>query len=79
MAKVLDLTGKKEMIFKGDVVSYDGILCIVGMDAFNGLTVLIELKSGEIIKTYDNVLSVDSDEKAMLICNKDKVTVTLEK
>lgn len=79
VAKILNLTGKREMIFKGDVVSYDGIMCLVGMDANNGFTVLIELQTGELIKRYDNVLDVDTDEKVMLICDRDKVTVTLEK
>lgn len=78
MAKVLNLTGKKEMIFKGDVVSYDGILCIVGMDSIGGFTVLIELHSGELIQRYNNVFDVDDDEKVMLICSKDKITITLE-
>lgn len=79
MATVLNLTGVKELIFRGDVVSYDGIMCLVGMSPENYKAVLTSLETGDIVAEYESCMDVDIDDKVTLLCPREKVTVTLNK
>lgn len=77
MARVLNLTGKKELIFRGDIVAFDGILCLVGMHPESNKAVLTDLETGDIVAEYESVMDVDIDDRVTLICKREKVSVTL--
>lgn len=79
MATVLNLTGVKELIFRGDVVSYDGTMCLVGISPENHKTVLTSLETGDIVAEYGSSMDVDMDDKVTLLCQREKVTVTLSR
>ena len=79
MAKVLNLTGVRELIFRGDVVSYKGVTCLVSMHPETTETYLTNLETGEIVKEYDSSCCVDMDEDVTLLCPRDNVSVTLSK
>ncbi|HBF7594837.1 TPA: hypothetical protein KOX39_003452 [Clostridioides difficile] len=79
MARILNLTGKKELIFRGDVVSFDGVLCLVGIHPESHKTVLTALETGDIVTEYGSSMEVDIDDRVTLICQKENVSITLNK
>lgn len=79
MAKILNYTGKKDIIFRGDVVSYRGLTCLVSVHPESLFTVLTDLESGEIVAEYDTSFDADMDKDIKIICDRDNVVITLNK
>lgn len=79
MARILNLTGKKELIFRGDIVALEGVMCFVGMHPETHKTVLTALESGEILAEYESSMDLDIDERITLICARENVSITLNK
>lgn len=79
MARILNLTGIKEAIFSGDIVAFDGILCLVGIHPESYKTVLTALDTGDIMVEYESSMDAEIDYRVTFICRSENVEVILKK